>query len=72
MDWYPHAPLTAFQVCRRSLFLYDMPFGERSVLTHLYKYLMFYLFGKTSNRRGTQFHAEKLSIDAELSSRPYW
>ena len=67
MDWYPQAPLTAFQACRRRFFLFSK---QHALLKKVLvcEYLLsivnnygFYPFVKTPNRRGTQIHAERWS-----------
>ena len=63
MFWYPQAPLKAFQACHRHfLFLKNnMSFLEMTVLVNVFSTFSVFTFGKTPNRRGTQFHAEKCS-----------
>ena len=65
MDWDPQAPLTALQACRSVVVcvLYYMFFVFRFVSDqHVYfeSYVMI-MFFQSPNRRGTQFHVEKLS-----------
>ena len=64
MDWGPQAPLTAFHACRR-LFLWktNSLFHHRKVYfcpKPLFEVVFDGCFYKTPNRRGTQFHVEKL------------
>ena len=74
MDWYPQAPLTTLQACRRR-FVYNSTdsFYKLQCLKRFDDDECFYACGKTPNRRGTQIHMESLSIFVLSSpSRPDW
>ena len=67
MFWYPQALPTAFQACRMrfSVLFYSekttCPFGKCQLVLLCLNIKFCYLLLKTSNRRGTQIYAEKLS-----------
>ena len=63
MDWYPQAPLKAFQACR-SLFVFDRQHTLLKSVNDCQSLSTFKLVCqllKAPNRRGMQFHAELLS-----------
>ena len=64
MDWYPHAPLTAFHACRRHFLVEkrDTPFNSWQFQSTAVNISSAYRFSKTPDTCGTQIHADKWLI----------
>ena len=73
MDWYPQAPLTAFQACRRLFVLLKDNMFVRNLFFVIFVDVQgFYVFLKTPNRRETHSIYKIVGFRPELSSRPDW
>ena len=61
-DWYPQALVTAFEVYRIFVVDQNVSKQKQQFYSIFANTLCLYLFRKTSHRRGTQSHAEQLSV----------
>ena len=62
MDWYPQAPLTAFQACCISFLEKQRAFTKEMFAEICQPVMLLNILFKTPSRRGAQFYADNVSI----------